>query len=91
MLSSGTSIFGDEHLEQIGRDAGRDLEAYGLTEPPPVQLELQGGQEVLGLVLVHGHVGVAGDPEHLVLDDPHGREQAVEVGGDDLLDQDEPR
>ena len=64
-----------------------DLEAYGLAEPPPVQLELHGGQEVLGLVLVHREVGVAGDPEDVVLDDPHGREQAVEVGGDDLLDQ----
>ena len=39
------------------------------------------------LVLLDRQVGVARDPEEVVLDDLHAREQHVEVGGDDLLEQ----
>ena len=63
------------------------LEADGLAEAAPVQLELDGGQQVLGVVLVHRQVGVAGDPEDVVLGDRHRREEGVEMGGDDLLDR----
>ena len=86
-LSSGTSTSATKHVEQLGGDAGRHLEADGLAEPASVQLELDGGQQVLGVVLVDGQVGVAGHPEHVVLGDGHGREEAVEVGGDDLFDR----
>ncbi len=86
----GDADLGDEHLEQLGGDAGGHLEADRLTEPPAVQLELDGGREVLRVVLVDGEVGVAGHPEDVVLGDGHRREEALQVGGDDLLDRHQP-
>ena len=48
-------------------------------------------KEVVRLVLLDLEVGVAGDPEEVVLLDLHPREERVEVGLDDLVEQDEPR
>ena len=86
----GDVDLGHEHVEKVGGDTGGHLEADGLAEAAPVQLEFDGGQQVLGVVLVHRQVGVAGHPEDVVLGDRHGREQGVEVGGDHLLDGHEP-
>jgi len=77
-------------MSSSSEECGRDLEPHGLAEPAPVELELDGCQQVLGIVLVHAGIGVAGDPEHVVLGDGHGREEAVQVGGDHLLDRDDP-
>ena len=71
---------GDEEVEQFGRDAAGHLEPDGLAEPTPVQLELDGGQQVLGVVLVDREVGVAGDPEGVVLGHRHVREERVRDG-----------
>ena len=71
---------GDQHVQQIGRDAGRHLEAHRLTESSPVQLELDRGQQVAGLVLLDREVGVAGEPEGVVLDDGHRREDGCPGG-----------
>ena len=76
----GNIDLGDQHLQEIGGDGGRRLEAYRLAEPPPVQLELDGGQQVFGLVLLHRQVGVAGEPEGVVLGDGHRREDACPGG-----------
>ena len=57
-----------------------DLEPHGLAEPAPVELELDGGQEVLGVVLVDREVGVAGHPEDVVLGDRHRREEGCRGG-----------
>ena len=37
-----------------------------------------GGEQVLGVLLLQGEVGVAGDPEQVVLHDVHAREELVE-------------
>ena len=44
-------------------------------------------EQVRRLFLLDREVGVARDPEEVVLDDLHAREERVEVGGDDLLEQ----
>ena len=51
---------------------------------------LDGGEEILRLVLLHVHIGVAGDPEDVVREDLHPGEQRVEVRGQHLLDGYEP-
>src|ERR1035438_9602722 len=40
--------------------------------------------------LNYREIGIAGDPEHVVLGDGHGREERAEMGGDDLFHQDDP-
>ena len=52
-----------------------DLEPDRRAEPAPGQLALQRLQQVLVAVLLDLEVGVAGDPEQVVLDDLHAREQ----------------
>ena len=66
-----------------------DLEAHGPAEAAAAQLDLDRGEQVVGLLLLEGEVGVAGDPEGVVALDLHAREQRVEVGGDDLLERHE--
>ena len=64
-----------------------DLEPHDLAEAPLAQLLLDGHEQVGRLFLLDRQVGVARHPEEVVLDDLHAREQRVEVGGDDLLEQ----
>ena len=78
-----------EELTDLVGHRGLDLEAHGLAEAPAPQLHLDGGQQVVGLLLLEGEVGVAGDPERMVLHHLHAREERVEVGGDDLLERHE--
>ena len=63
-----------------------DLEAERLAEAAAAQLHLDGHQQVVGLVLLEGQVGVAGDPERMVVADRHAGEEGSEVGRDDLLE-----
>ena len=67
-----------------------DLEAHGPAEAAAAQLDLDRGEQVVGLLLLEGEVGVAGDPEGEVALDLHAGEERVEVGGDDLLERHEP-
>ena len=53
-----------------------DLEPDGRAEPSSPELLLDRQQEVVRLVLLDLEVGVAGDPEEVVLLDLHAREQA---------------
>jgi len=53
------------------------------------QLGLDGGQQVVSLVLLELEVGVAGDPEGMVGDHLHAGEERVQAGGDHLLHRDE--
>ena len=79
-----------EQVADLVGDVGVDLEAHGPAEPAAAQLDLDRGEQVVGLLLLEGEVGVAGDPEREVLLDDHPREQLVEVGGDHLLEGHEP-
>ena len=71
-------------------DGRADLEPYRRAEPAPGQLALKRLQQVLVPVVVDLEFGVAGDPEQMVLDDLHAREELSEVGRDQLLDRHEP-
>ena len=79
----------DEQLADLVGRVGLDLEADRLAEPAPTQLHLDRREQVVGLLLLEGQVGVAGDAEGDRLQDVHAGEQVVEVGGDDLLERDE--
>ena len=70
------------------RHRALDLEPDDLAEAALAQLLLDRHQQVGRLFLLDREVGVARDPEEVVLEDLHAREQRVEVGGDDLLEQD---
>ena len=75
-----------QEVADLVGDVGVDLEPDGPTEPAAAQLDLDRGQQVVGLLLLEGEVGVAGDPERELLLDDHPGEQLVEVGGDHLLE-----
>ncbi len=79
-----------EQLADLGDHVAVDLEAHGPPEAAPAQLELDGHEEVVGLLLLEREVGVAGDAEGEVVLDLHALEEAVEVGRDDLLERHEP-
>ena len=79
-----------EELAHLVGDVVADLEADGSAELAAAQLDLDGRQQVLGLLLLEGEVGVAAHAEggrglHL-----HPGEQLAEVRGDHLLERDEP-
>ena len=81
-----------EPFDQAGAqrrvDAGPDLEPHDLAEAPPPQLVLDRLQQVVRLV-GDLEVRVARDPEQVVADDLHPREERVQVRGDDVLERDE--
>ena len=89
MSSSVEVELGHEQLEHAVRRAGLDLQAHGAAEAAAPQLHLEGDEEVVGLLLLDGEVGVAGHPEHPVVDHRHAREQRVEVGRDQVFQEDE--
>ncbi len=72
-------------------DGGGHLQPDRRTEPAPGQLPFQGLQQILVPVVVDLELGVAGDPEQVVLDDLHTREQLAEMGRDQLLERQEAR
>ena len=74
-----------------GRHRPLDLEPHGRAEASTAELLLDREEQVVGLVLLDLEVGVARDPEEVVLLDLHPVEEGVEVGLDDLVDQDEVR
>ena len=88
--SSGSrSSSRQQQLEHLGRHAVVDLEPNGTTEPAAAQLHLDGGEEIVCLLLFEREVGVAGDAERHEVDDVHAGEQRREVRGDHLLERHE--
>ena len=85
----GEIELGDEELQDAVRRPRLDLQPHGASEAAAAQLHLQGDEEVVGLLLLDGEVGVAGDPEHPVVHHRHPREQRVEVRRDQVLQEDE--
>ena len=67
---------------------GADLDAHDLAEAAAAQLVLDRAQQVVRLV-GDGEVGVARDPEDVVVDDLHAREELVQVLGDEVLERHE--
>ena len=89
-LVGGHADAGEEDVPQGFRHRPFDLEADRLAEAAAPELLLDREEEVVGLVLLEGQVGVAGHAEEVVLLDLHALEEQVQVGLDDLVQQDEP-
>ncbi len=79
-----------EQLADLVGDALADLEPHGSAELAPSKLDLHRRQEVVGLLLLEGEVGVAAHPEGVGGLHLHAREQLAQMGGDDLLQRHEP-
>ncbi len=77
-----------QEVQYAGVDGLLDLQAHGRAEAAPHELLLQGLEEVLGVVLLHLQVLVAGHAEHVVREHLHAREQLLQVRGDDVLQRD---
>ena len=82
--------------ETIEEDAARrdrhralDLDADGLAEPSPSELLLDRHQEIVGLVLLDRQIRIPRDAEEVVLLNVHPGEEKVQIGLDDLVEQDE--
>ena len=87
----GQAQAAQQEQARAGGHRALDLDANGLAEPPPPELLLDRHEEVVRLVLLEREVGVARHPEQVVLEHLHAREQGVEIGLDDLVDQHEAR
>ena len=81
--------FAQQQFEHVLGHVVRDLESHRRTEAAAGQLAFERLQEILVAVLLDLEVGVAGDPERMVLHDLHAREQHVEVSGDQILQRQE--
>ena len=79
----------DEQLTDLVRHGRLDLEPDGTAESATAQLRLDREQQVVGLLLLHLEVGVAGDAERVVVEDLDTGEEAVEPRGDDRLERHE--
>ncbi len=88
-LVGGDAELGDEQVEHLGVDRLLDLEPDRRPELAAQQLLLEGLEEVLGVVLLHLEVLVAGDPERVGGDDLHAREEPLQVLADDVLERHE--
>ena len=78
-----------QQLEHVLGHVVGDLEAHRRAEPAAGQLAFQRLQQVLVAVLLDLEVGVAGDPEGVVLDDLHAGEQHRQERRDQLLHRQE--
>jgi len=83
--------FAVQKLEHVGRHLRVDFQPHRHAELRPLtQHELNRGEEVFGFV-GELEVGVARDPERVVTEHLHAREQCGQVRGDQLLQRHEPR
>ena len=69
----------DQQVEHASDDRLLDLQPHRRPEPAAQQLLLQGGEQVLGVVLLDLEVLVAGDPEGVRLQHLHAGEEPLEV------------
>ena len=79
-----------QQLEHLLADSGLHLDTNRAAEAAAAQLHLDRGEQVVGVLVFQRQVDVAGDPEDRVLLDHHPDEQAVQLGGDQLLGRQEP-
>jgi hypothetical protein len=78
----------DQEPAHVGRHRRGDLEPHDLAEAARAELVLDRAEQVVRLV-GDGEVGIAGDPEDVVAEDLHPREELVEVARDHVLERDE--
>ncbi|GAA3505923.1 hypothetical protein GCM10019016_130370 [Streptomyces prasinosporus] len=87
-LGLGDLQLAHEEVQHLAVDGLLHLQPHRRPEAAPHQLLLQGLEEVLRVVLLDLQVLVAGEPEGVVLQHLHAREQLLQVRGDDVLDGD---
>src|SRR5581483_3467143 len=80
-----------QQLADAGGHPGVDLEPHRPAEAALAELHLDGGQEVVGLLVVDHEVGVAGDPEGVPALHVHAGEEHREAFADELLEGVEAR
>jgi hypothetical protein len=80
--------FAQQQFQHVLRHVIGDLEAHRRAEPAAGELALQRLEQILVAVL-DVHVGVAGDPEGMVLNDFHAGEQHRKQSRDQLLHRQE--
>ena len=88
-IVGGELELAEQQLTDLRGHVGRDLEANCTPKAAPAQLELDGGEQVVGLILLQREVGVPGHAEDVPSAEAHLREQVVKVGGDHLLERHE--
>ena len=81
----------DEDVEHAPRHALFDLEQGRRAVPELAQALVDGFEQVVGLVFLNHHVGVADDAEDMRALDRRAREQRLDVGADDVFDEHERR
>ena len=79
-----------QELANLVGHVGADLEAHRPAELTATQLDLHGGEEVFGLLLLEGEVGVAAHAERGGGLHVHPWEQLSQVCRDHLLQRHEP-
>ncbi len=80
----------DQQVQDVGVDRLLHLQAHRRAETPPHQLLLQRLEDVLGVVLLHLQVLVTSDPERVVVEHLHPREQLLQVRAHHVLQRDVP-
>ncbi len=86
-LLLGDVEFLDEKVEREIVHVVGDLQPDRRSEPASHQLGFEHLDEVLGLVLLDDHVLVAGEPERVMVQDLHPREQVAQVVRDQVLER----
>ncbi len=79
-----------QQVQDVGVDRLLDLQPHRRAEAPPHQLLLQGLEDVLGVVLLHLQVLVASDPEGVVGEHLHPREELLQMRPHDVLQRHVP-
>ena len=81
----------DEQFEHLLVDAGLDLEPHCPSESSAAQFQFDGGQEIVGVLVLDRQVGITRHPKGCTLLDDHAHEESAQVGRDHILDRYEPR
>ena len=79
----------DEDVEHAPRHAFLDLEQGWRAVPQLAQALVDRFEQVVGFVFLNHHVGVADDAEDVRALDGRAGEQRLDVGADDVFDEDE--
>ncbi|CAM5359665.1 hypothetical protein SBADM41S_04542 [Streptomyces badius] len=89
-LRLGHLQLADQQVQHVRVDGLLDLQPDRRAEAAAHELLLQCLEQVLRVVLLDLQVLVPGDPEHVVRQHLHPREQLLQVRRDDVLDRDVP-
>ena len=81
----------DQDVEHAPRHALIDLEERRRAVPELAQPLIDGLEEIVGLVFLNHHVGVADDAEDVRALDRRAGEQRLDVGAHDVFDEHERR